>query len=136
MTDATVERTLSDMAGEALLNKALRNVLQPALLYGWEIEWSGKRALWEGDTTMPFRAIASLEKLISYGLMEITCSTHGCHSYRHTKRALSYTCRAPGCNRGSLYEEGPDGYDVETRKCVACDGTGVTLAPSANSVIG
>lgn len=114
-----------------LLTKREREVLRYAVIFGWDISYGwghrGTRALWREDTTLPFRAHKTLQGLVQKGLME---SVPAFNSFRATFAADAYQCRAHGCQRGCLYEEADDGYDRESGKCHACDGTGISLTPA------
>lgn len=109
------------------IGKREREVLQPAMIYGWAIEYDRRgNAKWEGDTLLPFRAHKTLDGLVAKGLMLRLQNV-----VVHTRSALDYRCGALGCQRGSIYEEGNDGYDHEVGKCPVCEGTGLTLEPRA-----
>ena len=109
------------------IGKREREVLQPALIYGWSIEYDRRgNAKWEGDTLLPFRAHKTLDGLVRKGLMLRLQNT-----VVPTRDARVYECNALGCQRGVIYEEGADGYDHEVAKCQVCEGTGLTLDPRA-----
>jgi hypothetical protein len=55
-------------------------------------------------------------------------------SVRATDKARDYRCKAPGCDRGTIYEDDEDGcYSRESGKCATCNGSGLLreLHPSA-----
>lgn len=111
------------------LTKTLRMALAPAVLFGWRIEVNRSgRAIWDGDTALPFRSHKSLETLVSKKLMEQVHSAPGWQEFRATPQAREYLCRR--CHRGRIYAEGPNGYDHPVAVCDACDGVGLLLTPN------
>lgn len=107
------------------LSKREQDVLSVAIKFGWEIQYDSKgRAVWDGDSLLPFRAHATVERLIRRGLMaRISDGLYGC-LIRATDKAHAYRCKAAGCQRGTVYEDDEHGcYSREVGKCPVCNGT-------------
>lgn len=63
---------------------------------------------------LPFRADATLKKLVSKGLM-LELKSGGDSIFRATSACAPFMCRA--CQRGRIYD-----MDTEIGRCPACDG--------------
>lgn len=99
-----------------------RELLYWAVVHGWQLHFDHRgRCQWEGDRMLPFRADATLRKLVSKGLMqEIKVGSDSI--FRATSACEPFKCRA--CQRGRIYD-----MDTEIGKCPACDG--LSLLPKA-----
>lgn len=105
------------------LTKREFDALKPAVVFGWSIERDGyQRLLWDGDYLMPFRATATLEKLVQKGLMELVCG----REYRATFEAARYKC---SCISGKTYASDDSDDSDEIIDCPKCGGTGMLDVP-------
>lgn len=102
---------------EKPLNARERAYLQPAIVYGWQIEiWPGRSGgFWDGDSLMPVRIGSMADSLIKRGYLEKNVL-----GLRITAKAKAYACSE--CQRGYLY----DHDDRELGPCPHCyKGVGV-----------
>ncbi len=120
-----LERTV----GLVEISRREREALKPVVVFGWTIEFRNtEHGLWDGDTTLPFRAHKTLSLLCDKRLMEAVLSPPGWKVYRATKVAREYLCRKESCFQGRTLDD--DG--VEIGRCQDCDGTGLMLMPNAS----
>lgn len=90
-------------------------------LKGWKIERVYKKYYWDGDILFPVKHFATINKLISKGLIE---EFH--NNIRALPLAEEYACQAKFCVNGKIekYIEEEDDYICEG-DCKNCDGIGV-----------
>lgn len=101
-----------------ILSRKELDVLVPAVLYGWTIEYDRmcRNAKWEGDTMLPFRAHKTAEKLAAHGYLWTIPGVY--KTFKATTKALSLRCTH--CHRGRVFDD-----DVEVGSCERCGGLGL-----------
>ncbi|WP_437887043.1 hypothetical protein [Phytobacter sp. V91] len=108
------------------LNARERAYLQPAIVYGWEIEISPTRKtpLWQGDVLTPVKVGPLAEALVAKGYLEkVLPSEIYTWSIRATEKAKALQCRK--CwGHSRLYND--EGQDIG--RCPDCD-NGVAVNP-------
>ena len=105
------------------LNARERAYLQPAIVYGWQIEiWPARSGgFWDGDSMMPVRIGPLADSLIKRGDLEKNVL-----GLRITAKAKAYECRE--CQKGYLY----DINDNRVGPCPHCQ-KGVAVNPTGGA---
>ena len=99
------------------LTKTELRFIKPFIVHDMTLVYCYDEWCWNGDEYDPQRSMATINKLIGKGLLEICGNNMVIVS---TDKGISLRCKH--CYKGDVYDD----YNIPVSKCSKCNGTGIT----------